>query len=39
MKTQPIDTNRKTRKPQVLTYICLLALLLTRGETVLRPMD
>ena len=31
MKTQPIDTNRKTRKPQVLTYICLLALLLTRG--------
>ena len=31
MKTQPIDTNRKTHEPQVLNYICLLALLLTCG--------
>jgi len=31
MKTHLIDTNRKTRKPQILTYICLLALLLTCG--------
>ncbi len=29
MKKQTVDTDRKTRKPQVVTYICLLALLLT----------